>query len=115
MPILTLSQSEFELESKFEPRLWALHRDEPGLYEALLTNLAPVGLSSVDLRVDRVFFLGGTDVRLFFNVTNLFDRNNVCCVDSFDFAPQPDGSLAVDRREIYGLPRLISFGVTWSF
>ena len=52
MPVLNISQSEFELESRFEPRLWALHRDVPELYEALLTNLGPSGLSSVDLRPD---------------------------------------------------------------
>src|SRR5207244_2188046 len=50
MAALIISQSEFELESKFEPRLWSLHGDVPELYEALLTNLGPLGLSSVDLR-----------------------------------------------------------------
>ena len=48
----TIEQSEIELESKFASRLWFVVHDVPVLYEALLEELAYVGLSSMDLRPD---------------------------------------------------------------
>ncbi len=48
----TIEQSEIELESKFAPRLWSVVHDVPVLYDALLDELAHVGLSSMDLRPD---------------------------------------------------------------
>ena len=48
----TIEQSELELESKFASRLWSVVHDVPVLYEALLEELAYVGLSSMDLRPD---------------------------------------------------------------
>ena len=48
----TIEQSEIELESKFASRLWPVVHDVPVLYEALLEELAYVGLSSMDLRPD---------------------------------------------------------------
>jgi len=52
MPQFRISQSEFELESKFEPRLWSLYHGVPGLYEALLHHLAPFDISASDLKFD---------------------------------------------------------------
>ena len=52
MPTLTIERSEVELESSFAPRLWALVHDTPALYDALLDELQPAGLSSMDLRPD---------------------------------------------------------------
>ena len=48
----TVQQSEIELESKFASRLWSVVHDVPVLYDALLDELAHVGLSSMDLRPD---------------------------------------------------------------
>ncbi len=47
-----IERSELELESTFVPRLWALVHDVPVLYDALLDQLHPYGLSSTDLRPD---------------------------------------------------------------
>lgn len=52
MATFTVSQSQIEIESKFEPRLWALIHDTPKLYEALLTRLSTFGLRANDLRPD---------------------------------------------------------------
>lgn len=49
---LSISRAEIDVESRFEPRLWTLHHNVPALYEALLRNLTPVGLSTLDLRPD---------------------------------------------------------------
>ena len=50
MPRFTIEQREMELESSFAPRLWSLFHNVPVLYEALLSELQDVGLSSMDLR-----------------------------------------------------------------
>ncbi len=52
MKRFTIQQSEIELESKFASRLWSVVHDVPVLYDALLDELAYVGLSSMDLRRD---------------------------------------------------------------
>ncbi|MEE8111296.1 MAG: TonB-dependent receptor, partial [Acidobacteriota bacterium] len=70
---------------------------------------------SMDLRVDRIFPFRQMDFRLFLNITNIYGRRNICCVESFDYTVQPDGSVLVDPREVFGLPSLISFGLTWTF
>lgn len=49
---LTVEQSEIEIESQFASRLWSVVHDVPVLYDALLEELAWVGLSSMDLRPD---------------------------------------------------------------
>ena len=49
---LAVARSEVELESSFAPRLWALVHEVPVLYDALLDQLRPLGLSSMDLRAD---------------------------------------------------------------
>ena len=48
----TIEQSEIEIESQFASRLWSVVHDVPVLYDALLEELAWVGLSSMDLRPD---------------------------------------------------------------
>ncbi len=48
----TIEQSEIEIESQFASRLWFVVNDVPVLYDALLEELAWVGLSSMDLRPD---------------------------------------------------------------
>ena len=49
---LAVARSEVELESSFAPRLWVLVHDVPVLYDALLDQMHPLGLSSMDLRSD---------------------------------------------------------------
>ncbi len=69
----------------------------------------------MDIRITRFFSFHRMDARLFLNVTNLYDRKNVCCIRSFEFVPQPEGSVAVEREETHGLARLVSFGFGWRF
>ena len=52
MKRFTIQKSEIEIESKFASRLWSVVHDVPVLYDALLEELAHVGLSSMDLRPD---------------------------------------------------------------
>lgn len=69
----------------------------------------------LDLRLLRSIEIGaGGRLDLFFEVTNLYDRANVRAVSDFDFVPRPDGGIRVIPDEASWLPRIPSFGVTWS-
>ncbi len=69
----------------------------------------------LDLGVTRSFPLQRTEIEAFFNVINVYDRRNVCCVDKVTFDLQPDGEVEIDREERYGLPRMLTYGLTWRF
>ena len=69
----------------------------------------------LDFGIGRSLRVRGTTLRASLNVTNVLDRENICCVDGFDFAALPDGSVEVQRRARHGLPRLITFGLSWTF
>ena len=51
----------------------------------------------------------------FVEVTNLYARDNVCCVEDVTFLPQPDGSVTVEREDGLWLQRVPSLGFTWRF
>lgn len=69
----------------------------------------------LDLRAERSFAIRGTELQVFAGVANLLDRRNVCCVRSFDFDLESDGSVTVDRQDRPGLSRLFSAGLVWRF
>ncbi|MCI0518101.1 MAG: hypothetical protein L0Y45_09745 [Woeseiaceae bacterium] len=47
----------------------------------------------------------------FFEIYNLFDTENVCCIDEVDIVSGP----ALFINEESWLPRMPSFGFTWTF
>jgi hypothetical protein len=69
----------------------------------------------IDLRVQRRFQLKRSVVRLYLDVFNLFDRENI--IDfHYSLAGRPDGQLVTTRSRGESLfPRLPSIGVTWEF
>ena len=69
----------------------------------------------LDLRAVRGVSLRAGELDLVLEVTNLFNRGNVCCVDTFRIEQLPDGDVAVHRRDVDWLPRVPSFGVAWRF
>ena len=69
----------------------------------------------LDVRAVRNLAVRRGELSLVFEVTNLLDRDNVCCVDEFIVRPQPDGSVRLERRDVGWLPRVPSFGVSWRF
>ncbi len=69
----------------------------------------------LDLRLTRHVPLPLGRLVMFLEVLNLYDRNNVCCVERFSFDPDPDGSVRVERHEGFWLERLPSLGLTWEF
>jgi outer membrane receptor protein involved in Fe transport len=69
----------------------------------------------LDLRASRHFRLGGGELTVFAEITNLYDRDNVCCVEDVTFVPQADGSVRVDREDGLWLQRVPSIGIAWRF
>ena len=69
----------------------------------------------IDLKLTRRISVRDGALRLHLDVTNLYNRANICCVDRFQFLPQADGSVAVERTEGSWLRRLPVVGLTWDF
>ncbi len=69
----------------------------------------------LDLEVRRRFVLGHGTLGLFLEVTNLYGRDNVCCVRELRYLPRPDGTVRVERVEGFWLRPLPVFGLTWEF
>jgi outer membrane cobalamin receptor len=69
----------------------------------------------LDLRASRHFRLGTGRLTVFAEITNLYGRDNVCCVEDFVFSSQPDGIIRVDREDGFWLQRVPSIGFAWEF
>ncbi len=69
----------------------------------------------LDLEVRRKFALRHGTLSAFLEVTNLYGRENVCCVKEFGYVPRPDGTVSVERHDGYWLRQLPVFGLTWEF
>jgi hypothetical protein len=68
----------------------------------------------LDFKVRRSFAAGQGRMALFASVTNLTNRDNVCCARGFTFAPQADGAVQVNREDASWLGRTPVFGLEWS-
>lgn len=69
--------------------------------------------ATVDFRVARRFDVRHGALTAFFEVTNLTNRRNECCVD-FDLEDEDDG-VALDRTVDHWLPVIPAIGVYWEF
>jgi hypothetical protein len=67
----------------------------------------------LDLRVGRQFRLGRGTLTAFAEITNLYDRENVCCVDDIAFVAGADGAARVTSRRGLWMPRLPTLGIIW--
>ncbi len=70
--------------------------------------------AQVDFRVSREFEVKHGRLSAFFEVTNLTNRDNPCCVD-YDVEEDEDGKLEFDRSEEYWLPIVPAIGLFWEF
>lgn len=68
--------------------------------------------ASLDARISRRFKVGRGTITAFFEVSNLLNRDNLCCRD-YDFADNTDDVL--DRSGDYWLPLLPAIGFLWEF
>ncbi len=69
----------------------------------------------MDLRLTRRFHVGGGALGIYLDVTNLYGRENVCCVSALEYLPQPDGTVRVDRKDGFWLRRTPVAGLIWDF
>ncbi len=67
-----------------------------------------------DLQGSRAFRFGRHRLSFRFDVINLLDRDNVCCVDGFETVRGADGP-TVERRDRRSLSRTYSLGSVWEF
>lgn len=67
----------------------------------------------LDLRLNRRFPVGRGTLSAFLEVTNLYGRDNVCCIDGLLYLPRSDGTVRVERSESFWLRQAPVFGVTW--
>ncbi len=69
-----------------------------------------------DIRVSRRVELRDSQLDYFFEVYNIFNSHNPCCVEGFDFDFDSSSSsfFSIPRSDS-GMPRLPSFGVSWRF
>jgi hypothetical protein len=69
----------------------------------------------LDLKASRSLRLGESTLTLYAEITNLTQRNNVCCVEEFTYLPQPGGTVTVEREDGFWLERVPSAGFIWRF
>ncbi len=70
--------------------------------------------ASVDARLSRKFKLRRGSLLVFLEITNVFDRNNECCLD-WDFSEDPASIDGLERGVDYWMPLLPAIGVLWEF
>lgn len=70
--------------------------------------------ASIDFRISRRFPVKRGTLSIFLEVSNLLDRDNVCCLD-WDIADAPDGTPELELSHDYWLPRLPAVGILWAF
>lgn len=69
----------------------------------------------VDLRASRTVQLRGSRLNYYLEVTNLLNRRNPCCTESYQLERNADGWLRLHSEESYWLPMLPSFGFQFEF
>ena len=70
--------------------------------------------ASVDVRVSRRFDVKRGSLLAFVEVSNLFNRRNVCCLD-WDIEEGPGGEDILERGQDYWMPMLPAIGFLWEF
>ena len=69
---------------------------------------------TLDARISRDFELRRGSLTAFFEITNLYNRDNACCTE-YTLQQQGDGDEMLVGRERHWLPVVPSLGVVWRF
>ena len=69
---------------------------------------------SLDFRLSREFDVRRGRLTAFLEVSNTFNRRNVCCID-WDITDDPNGDTVLENSRDYWLPLLPAIGVLWEF
>ncbi len=78
-------------------------------------NAEQLGMfAQLDFRVSREYPVRIGRLSAFFEVTNLTNRKNECCID-YDIDEMEDGTLFLDRTVDHWLPIIPAIGIFWEF
>ena len=70
--------------------------------------------ASLDVRLSREFDVRRGSLTAFVEISNLFNRRNVCCID-WDLAEDAQGNEVLEHSLDYWMPLLPAIGVLWEF
>lgn len=70
--------------------------------------------TSLDVRISRKFDVGRGSLTAFLEVSNLLNRQNICCTD-YDLETDQDGNEYLASSPDYLLPFLPAIGILWEF
>lgn len=70
---------------------------------------------NLSARLARVYALQDSSLELYFEVLNLLNRDNPCCIDRIAVQVDGEGSVELREERLNGLPLLPSLGFTWRF
>lgn len=70
---------------------------------------------NLSARLARSYWLEHSSLELYFEVLNLLNRDNPCCIDRITLQGNADGSFELREESLQGLPLLPSLGVAWRF
>jgi outer membrane receptor protein involved in Fe transport len=70
--------------------------------------------ASIDVRASRRFDVRRGTLSVFLEISNITDRDNVCCID-WDITDDAQGNPVLESSFDYWLPRLPAIGVLWEF
>jgi hypothetical protein len=70
--------------------------------------------ASVDLRLSRTFDVRRGSLMAFVEISNAFNRRNICCVD-WDIEEDDDGNPVLESSLDYWMPLLPAIGILWEF
>jgi len=68
----------------------------------------------VDIRLSRKFDVRRGSLLAFVEISNLFNRRNVCCID-WDLEEDSGGNQALEFSNDYWMPLLPAIGILWEF
>lgn len=105
-PTTDLALIEDGLDANGDPILVA----EPGPRN----DLRYATFSSIDFRVSREFAVKRGSLTAFIEVSNVANRDNVCCTD-WDLEVDDDGAASLESSADYWLPLLPAIGILWQF
>jgi len=69
----------------------------------------------LDLRVNRDVLLANSKLSFYLEVTNLFDRENECCIERFGLNSRAGSAPWLEIEKGLWLPRMPSLGFEWQF
>lgn len=69
----------------------------------------------LDLGISRTFDVRAGSLEIELAIGNLYDRDNVCCVERFRSSVEPDLTVSRERFDFYWLPRTPTLAATWRF